>query len=74
MDKRGLSPLELVRRAALLHPDLFRPALARLERLNRAKLAAIIARVPEGWMSPLAREFAIELMCYNSEELSKLTP
>ena len=74
VDKRGLSPLELVRRAALLHPDLFRPALARLERLNRAKLAAIIARVPEGWMSPLAREFAIELMCYNSEELSKLTP
>jgi hypothetical protein len=73
-DKRGLSPLELVRRAALLHPDLFRPALARLERLSRPKLAAIVARVPEDWMSPMAREFAIELMCYNSEELSKLTP
>lgn len=73
-DKRGLSPLELVRRAAPVHPDLFRPALARLERLNRPKLAAIIARVPEGWMSPLAREFAVELMCYNFAELRKVTP
>lgn len=73
-DKRGLSPLELVRRAAMLYPDLFRQALARLRRLNRSKLEAIIAGVPEGWMSPLASEFAIQLMCYNSEELSKLTP
>ena len=72
--KRGLSPLELVRRAAPLHPEWFKPALARLARLNRTKLAAIIARVPEDWMSLLAREFAIELMCYNTEELRKLTP
>lgn len=73
-DRRGLSPLELVRRAAQIHPDLFRPALARLERLNRPKLAALIAQVPEGWMSTLAREFAVELMCYNFGELSKLMP
>lgn len=72
-DKRGLSPLTLVRRAAALHADLFKPALTRLERLNKPKLAAIIAGVPEEWMSPLSREFAIELMCYNTEELRKLT-
>jgi hypothetical protein len=73
-DKRGLSPLNLIRRAATLHPDFFKPALTRVTRLNRAGLEAIISRVPADWMSPLAREFAVELMCYNAEELKKLTP
>ncbi len=73
-DKRGLSPLNLVRRAALLHPDLFKTALARVGRLNRSLLTGISAQVPEGWMTPLAREFAVELMCYNVEELKKLMP
>ena len=45
-DKRALSPLELVRRAAVFYPDLFRPALARLEHLDRTKLTSIIRRIP----------------------------
>ncbi len=73
-DKRGISPLELVRRAAAAHPRLFRPALEKLDRLDKVKAAGIIARVPEDWMSDLARDFALELVCYNVEQLKRLTP
>jgi len=71
-DMRGLSPLELVRRAAAIHPELFKPPLNRLERLDQQRLLAIIDPVPDGWMTPVAREFALALMCYNYEELRKI--
>lgn len=71
-DKRGLSPLELVRQAAALLPELFKPALARLRRLDRQSLEATVDRVPDDWMTPPARQFAVELMCYNSKELGKI--
>ncbi|MBE0545542.1 MAG: HipA domain-containing protein [Verrucomicrobia bacterium] len=71
-DKRGLSPLELVRRGAALHPELFKSGLAKQAKLERPLLEGIIARVPADWMSPLAREFAVALMCYNLEELRKI--
>jgi hypothetical protein len=68
-DRRGLSPLELVRRAVESYPDVFKPALGRLDRLNLHRVEAIIDRVPDDWMTPLAREFALELICYNFNEL-----
>ena len=73
-DKHGISPLELVRRAAGLHPELFAPALKRLEKLDRARLHMIVTRVPEDWMSELARDFAVTLMCYTLNQLKKITP
>jgi hypothetical protein len=72
-DRRGLSPLELVRRAATLHQELFRPPLARLKRLDKDGVETIVGRVPSDWMTPLARQFAVELMCYNFKELGKIT-
>jgi hypothetical protein len=71
-DKRGLSPLELVRRAARIHPGLLRPALDRLERLDLAKVAAVVERIPEDWMTPLAREFAVELAGHNLHQLRSI--
>lgn len=44
-DKRGLSPLELVRRGAALHPDLFKLGLVKLAKLERALLEKIVERV-----------------------------
>jgi hypothetical protein len=73
-DKHGISPLELVRRASALHPGLFGPALKSLEKLDRGLLREIVARVPADWMSELAREFAVELMCYTLEQLRKIKP
>ena len=72
-DKCGVSPLVLVRRAARLHPDLFKQGLARLEKLERALLESVVERVPADWMTPLARELAIALMCYNIQELRKIS-
>ena len=71
-DKKGVSPLELVRRANAKHGDLFQPALLRVKRLDKSVLDSIIKMVPDDWMSPLARQFALELMCYNMEELGKI--
>ena len=64
-DERAPSPLELVRLAAHGEPDLFRPAISRLEKLDDDSLREIVNRVPDDWMSSAAREFAIALMRYN---------
>ena len=73
-DSRALSPLELVRRGTVLHPDLFHPALSRLEGLNHETLTSLVDRIPRCWMSSSARCFACALMCYNLQELRKLLP
>ena len=73
-ERRGPSPLELVRQAAHTYPDLFRPALAKLNKLDEGSLRNVIDHVPSGWMSPSARKFAMALMCYNLEQLRKLDP
>jgi hypothetical protein len=49
-----------VRRAARLHTDLFRGAFARPDKLEREPLERIAGRVPPGWASDAARQFAIE--------------
>jgi hypothetical protein len=67
-----LSPLELTRRAARLYPDLFRPAFASLGKLEKESLERIVQRVPADWMSEAARQFAIELTCYNLKQLREM--
>jgi hypothetical protein len=71
-DRRAISPLELVRRAAKLHPDLFGRAFVSLDKLEKESLERIVERVPQGWMSHAARQFAVELMCYNLEQLKEI--
>ena len=71
-DKRALSPLELVRRAARSQPDLFRRALAALDKLEEGTVEHVVERVPPGWMSDVARTFAIELTCYNLKQLKEI--
>lgn len=67
--RRGPSPLELVRRAARDGPELFRPTVPKLDSLNENTLREIVGRVPSGWMSTLARKFAVELMVYDLDQL-----
>ena len=71
-ERHGPSPLELVRRGIYKHPDLFRPALVKLEKLDENVLRDLVNRVPNDWMTPSAREFAIALLCYNFERLGEL--
>ena len=73
-DKRGPSPLELIRRATRTHPEEFRPAVEKVVRFNREELEKILGRVPLDWMTPLEREFTLALVCYSHHELLKLLP
>ncbi|MGH9429309.1 MAG: HipA domain-containing protein [Terriglobia bacterium] len=71
-DAHGLSPLELVRRACRESLQLFSPTLHRLERIDRSSIESIVNRVPDDWMTAMARQFAIELMCYSLRELREI--
>ena len=68
----GLSPLDLVRRAAEVHSPYFTVALARLAELRDSLVAEIVHRVPPDWMSSPARAFAISLISYNRRQLMEL--
>ncbi len=72
-DQHGISPLELVRRAVLLYPDVFLPALRKLEKLNDESVKKIVSQIPGDWISETARTFAIALMRYNKKQLLELT-
>ena len=72
-DRRGPSPLELVRQATRKYPEPFRPALTKLEKLDEKSVDDLVNRIPSDWMSPSARKFAIALMCYTLEQLLELT-
>ena len=71
-DPRGVSPLELVRRAYQKYPETFDNALQLLDKLDKEGLRGIVDRVPVGWMSETSRSFAVELMCYNLQQLRKI--
>lgn len=73
-DPHGLSPVELVRRATPLHPDLFSSALLRAHGIEQATLEQVVGDVPDGWMTEPARAFAVEVMWYGIRELRKVTP
>ena len=72
VDKRGPSPLELIRLATPEYPDLFRPALAKLNNLNESSLRDIIDSIPGGWITPTAKLFAFELMRYTCAQLREV--
>lgn len=71
-EKHGPSPLDLVRRAIVHYPDFFRPALMKIEKFDEHLAAELVNRVPEPWMTPSARSFALSLLCYNLEQLTEL--
>ena len=71
-ERRGPSPLELVRRAARDYPDLFRPAVLELTEIDKNVFSQIVARIPSDWMTSSAREFAVKLLCYNYEQLKEM--
>lgn len=71
-ERRGPSPLELVRRAAIQYPSEFRPAIAKALALNPGHLEWILSRMPDGWMTALEKEFTLALVCYSRQELFKI--
>lgn len=72
-ERHGPSPLELVRRACRTRPDLFRPALEKLARLDERSLSDVVDRVPDDWMTSSARAFAVALMGHSLSQLREFT-
>ena len=72
-ERHGPSPLELVKRASRTRPDLFRPALEKLARLDERSLSDLVNRVPDDWMTSSARAFAVVLMGHSLSQLGELT-
>ena len=71
-EKHGLSPLELVRRAARAYPDFFCQAVLNLERIDESVFHQIVNRVPSDWMTCSARRFAVALLRYNWGQLQEI--
>ena len=72
-ERKGPSPLELVRLATDRYPDLFRPALVHVEQLSSPTTEGILTRMPVDWMSKIAMDFIREFLAYSVSELLKLT-
>jgi len=73
-DDHAPGPLELVRRATRLYPEIFGEPLSYVARIDPVILQSCVEKVPNDWMSPLSKCFAIDLMAYNLSELRKLAP
>lgn len=72
--KHGPSPFRLVQRCLEIESlgPHFRHGLDKLSHLNSAGFESIIGRVPEGWMSPLAKEFTLSLLIESLGQLKDL--
>ena len=71
-ERRGPSPLELVRRAARDYPESFRQTVLKLEGIDESVFHQIVNRVPSNWMTCSARMFAVALLRYNWEQLQEI--
>jgi hypothetical protein len=73
--KHGPSPFRLVQRCIEIErlATHFRHGLEKLSYLNPTSFEAIIKRVPEDWMSPLAREFTLSLLIESLRQLKSLS-
>ena len=63
----------LARKIRGYDPDLFRPALTKLEKLDKSSVSDLVSRVPDDCISPSARKFAIALTRYNLEQLKRVS-
>lgn len=71
-DRHGPSPLKLARLAIKSNPEIFYPALAELDGLNKKTIQDLVNSVKNEWMSHSAKKFAIALMHYTLEQLREL--
>ena len=73
-DAHGPSPLELVRwcRQEPDYRQFFEDAFRKLDFPSREATEEIVAKVPDDWMTPVSRAFALALLHYNRERLREI--
>ena len=70
-DVKGENPLQLVLKARQEHPACFAPWEERLKSLASADFERIISNIPADWMSPLAKDFSLELLNITAARLRR---
>ena len=50
----------------------FRPALDKVIKFDVSLLESVLARMPDGWMSPLEQDFVHAFVSHNLDSLKKL--
>lgn len=72
---RGPSPFQLVQRCLDINSlaPHFRHGLDKLSHLSPAFFETVVTSVPDGWMSPLAREFTLSLLLESLRQLRSLS-
>jgi len=71
-DPNGANPLALATRAAKTHRSYFQRWLDRIKDIAPKELDLLVSKVPQDWMSPIAKEFAVAILSYTTEQLKKL--
>lgn len=71
-DAKGENPLRLCLRAAKVHRTYFQPWIERVKELTEAELELLVSKVPEDWMSEIAKKSAVAMMSFTTKELKKL--
>lgn len=73
-DKRGPSPPALVRWCSQepAYRRFFVEAFRKLDFPDDEAVEKIVARIPNDWMTPLSREFAVAFLSYNCEQLREI--
>ena len=67
--KKPLSTFDAFRRAAAMRPKAARAWLDRLSKVSSKTTESIIAEVPTDWISPMAAEFAHQMLTTNQRIL-----
>lgn len=72
--QHGPSPFRLVQRCLEIEPlaPHFRHGMEKLSHLDEAAFPGILDRIPDGWMSPLAKEFTLSLLLVSLGQLKSL--
>jgi hypothetical protein len=71
-DLKGENPLALCTHAASMHRSYFQPWIDRVKRLAPTELELLVSKVPDDWMSPIAKQFANAILLHTTNELRKL--
>ena len=71
-DPKGANPLALAIRAAKTHRSYFQRWIDRIKDVAPAELHLLISKVPEHWMSPIAKEFAVAILSHTTAHLKTL--
>lgn len=71
-DTRALTTLDAFGEARRLFPRAADAWVARLRKIQREEIRAIVDRVPPNFMSPVARDFAVEVVVENTKRLFAL--